>query len=88
MCTGRMLAHIFGLHIALCVDELSRYCTMKGKRKLKLGKMCLFVSQCAAARDVELATVLLRLENTALGSGCRRMSPLLSGRVGEKGKEG
>lgn len=88
MCTGRMLAHIFGLHVALCLDELSRYCTMKGKRKLKLGIMSLFVSQRAAAHDVELATVLLCLENAAVGSGCGRMSPLLSGRVGEKGKEG
>lgn len=88
MCTGRMLAHIFGLHVALCLDELSRYCTMKGKRKLKLGIMSLFVSQHAAAHDVELATVLLCLENTAVGSGCGRMSLLLSGRVGEKGKEG
>lgn len=88
MCIGRKLALIFGLRVALCLDELSRYCTMKGKRKLKLGIMCLFVSQRAAARDVELARVLLCLENAAVGSGCGRMSPLLSGRVGEKGKEG
>lgn len=88
MCAGRMLARVFGLRAALCLDELSRYCTMKGKRKLKLGIMSLFVSQRAAAHDVELATVLLCLENAALGSGCWRMSPLLSGRVGEKGKEG
>jgi len=88
MCTGRMLAHVFGLHVALCLDELSRYCTMNGKRKLKLGIMSLFVSQHVAARDVELATVLLCLENTAIGAGGGRMSPLLSGRVGEKGKEG
>lgn len=75
-------------HVAPCLDELSRYCTMKGKRKLKLGITRLFVSQRAAAHDVELATVLLRLENAAVGSGCGRVSPLLSGRVGEKGKEG
>lgn len=61
---------------------------MKGKRKLKLGIMSLFVSQRAAAHDVELAPVLLCLESAALGSGCGRMSPLLSGRAGEKGKEG
>lgn len=76
------------LHVAPCLDELSRYCTMKGKRKLKLGITCLFVSQRAAAHDVGLATVLLRLENAAVGSGCGRVSPLLSGSVGEKGKEG
>lgn len=87
MCTGRKLALVFGLHSALCLDELSRYYTMKGKRKLELGIMCLFVSQRAAPHDVELAAVLLRLEKAAVGSGCRRMSPLLSGRAGEKGKK-